>query len=363
MLDPKEKDYLEIKLTPGLRRVDPFNWFRLNMSNPEAFLKDFPTDLNTGELISQEAVRRSIDGGTKTQPVWAWLLDLVNAVTADGTIYDPILDPLRARVLSAQAAIQQPPGTAPGSFFLTFKLYADAPFLDRDACRTTLRSLHSRGGKTVMVINGPPKVGKTYSAELIDYVSGTDQTQPFKMIRFNLNGNVILDASDLEETITSQFRDVKRRRPEPVASHDAFLNSLGRWLCGCLEDSGKMWWLVFDSFNEKTVSDDAMKLARFLVPMPLQNPHRQYLRVVVIDSPKLADAAPSDHIYVANENLKIPNLEESHFRQYFESIHGNALDAATLERRYVAAWNSWNGCSGQSERLVRLPKILQEAMI
>jgi hypothetical protein len=362
MLDPREKDYLISKLAPKLRGVNAPDVLAL-MVGDATFMENFPI-LTTGEEIADKAIGRAMESGKANNPPWAWLAGLIQSVLYGAVAVDPLLTPVLQRIASAQAAAAAP--MAPGvSLFQTRKLFANVAFLDREPCRLKLQDLHTATGKAVLSIEGPPKSGKSHSAELIDYVWQMETADRFEAIRFSMTRNKILSVKDLEEEITGRIETAAPRpRPDPNATTPAaFLQALGRWILEYLRKSHCKWWLVFDNCNEQTLDSDALVVAKFLVEQPLSGAARNFLRVVVIDSPALVEPV-ADHLFVDREVIPGLQFQDKHFREYYESVlyPNSPPDPEQVEARWKPAWTKWMSCSSQPECLEKLKHILAESL-
>lgn len=135
--------------------------------------------------------------------------------------------------------------------------------INRRGLRQSLKTLSESipKGKRILVVNGPPVSGKTYSFELITYLR--EALKSFKLVQVELTntGGQEVKPEDIAWPIVEQMNLDDATVPSGDKEQDS------RWvrrfcdrLTGRLNDSATPWWLVIDGFNYVTLSQPVKDL-------------------------------------------------------------------------------------------------------
>ena len=177
-----------------------------------------------------------------------WSLDLVRAASA----FNPTAELTRlAAELAPQIAL------ADIDHFNVCFVGSESVMINRKGLRQSLRTLSQSvpRGKRILVVNGPPVSGKTYSLEMITYLS--EALGAFKVVPVNLQR--IVGREVKPDDIAWEIVEVMNLPDDTVPPVDKEQDS--RWslrfcrrLAGRLNDLTTPWWLVIDGFNYVTLS-------------------------------------------------------------------------------------------------------------
>lgn len=123
------------------------------------------------------------------------------------------------------------------------------PFLDRAHLRTSVRSLLSWGRAGILVVNGPPQSGKSYTAEFISHVAA--ETGEFNVARLTLDATEAhrYESADLALALAARMgrsSDTLPALDEPGPRHNL---TLVDWLLSSLWEREKDWWWILDGFS------------------------------------------------------------------------------------------------------------------
>jgi hypothetical protein len=164
------------------------------------------------------------------------------------------------------------------------------PFLDRDELRTALGQLLEPNGYGALVVNGPTRCGKTYTADVIDWLSGVlpvdeaDDIERFSVVRVQIDKTApaIFDAELVARRILSGMgvdATLTERHAETV-----------RWIHHLCDDvlsrtpQGRRWCWVFDGVCVKDVPNESRLFVTQLVNLvTASSALRERVRLVLID--------------------------------------------------------------------------------
>jgi hypothetical protein len=181
---------------------------------------------------------------------------------------------------------------------------ADLPFFGRSDLRQHLRKLLDSDDRAILSINGEQrKCGKSYSAELIDYLSAK-QLCNYRLARVlpleegYRESMYPLDLASAIATAASLKFD-----PPPESDHRD-VDKMASWILRLFSESKDNWWVILDGFGHPEVPLETRKVIQKMAQMVSIGEHRKFLRLVMIDHPEKLANVPLPKI--AQEKPKGP---------------------------------------------------------
>ena len=146
--------------------------------------------------------------------------------------------------------VQGPPVSV--DWVMAHTLRARRYFIDRKDLREALKELRSADGPRVLVVNGERVSGKSYTNELISFLS--ERTPKNKTIYMNLD-KYVFEAPNLTEMIGLQMGMDTTKIPQQQDEQKArWVQRLVGWILARVVNPGDTtYWFVFDGFREKTL--------------------------------------------------------------------------------------------------------------
>jgi hypothetical protein len=165
--------------------------------------------------------------------------------------------------------------------------------LDRTGLREGLRRLQQQGG--IMVVNGPPGSGKSYSLHFIVYVA--EVTGDFHVASVDVGpmGAARYTSGMLADSLARQM-GVTAPRPDRERESDARYNmALADWLFGKAVASARTWWWVLDGFGADVVAHATRDLIFQLAQRIARGSESP--RLVLLDFPEPLPADVEPYVY------------------------------------------------------------------
>ena len=314
----------------------------------QALLTAFPTPAALAQMVRgalDENLAAIAGGGNLTEVVF----NLISWAETEGRLMELLTKALQANPGSpALAALgpqliaalneRQPTGEVrPVDPFDACLLRGKRAFVNRKDLRKALRELAAEEGSRVLVVDGEPLSGKSYSLELITYLA--DILESYRVIWIDLKDEVpsLFGPGDLARSIALQMRlslDSMPKQEEIQASRWARV--LGEWITGQMRASGATWWVVLDSFNQldPPLADATDDLIKYLAERAETTVPE--LRVVLLSYKGLLP--PRIRGFVQRET--IASIEQIDVKDFFECLfgqRGQLSDAAAVDQAVEAA--------------------------
>lgn len=162
------------------------------------------------------------------------------------------------------------------------------PFIDRTLLRETLKEVACLAGRPILRIEGESGSGKTYSSELLEYVSQSGAWS-FRVIKVPVEegSEIMMNALVLAQIIVGEmgFKNsvADSGLSDPTVHHIPLLQT---WILQCARSSGKQWWLFLDGFRALPETNSARDLIQGLADKIANGNYRQWLRLVLSDYDK-----------------------------------------------------------------------------
>ena len=152
-----------------------------------------------------------------------------------------------------------------------------APLVNRTQLRKGVRDLLSPDGRRILIVNGPPGSGKSYSAAFISSVQQATGLFKLALVRYEPASWLDYGPADLARSLGDILSVELPPRPadmDPRAYH--------RWivtrLVSAVAASGQTWWWVLDGFFS-VAHDDVTDFIESLIQFVAREPH---LRLVLL---------------------------------------------------------------------------------
>ncbi|HKV32908.1 MAG TPA: effector-associated domain EAD1-containing protein [Pyrinomonadaceae bacterium] len=172
-------------------------------------------------------------------------------------------------------------------------------FIDRKDLRVALKELRSSDGPRVLVVTGERVTGKSYTNELIAFLS--ERTPKNKTIYMNLD-KYVYEAPNLTEMIGLQMGMDTTKIPQQQDEQKArWVQRLVGWILNRVVNPGDTtYWFVFDGFREQTLLPETKDWIDELAVQAETNVPQ--CRVVLLNYQETLPFQISD--YVSREEIK-----------------------------------------------------------
>lgn len=215
-----------------------------------------------------------------------------------------------------QASIQPPAWYQPRNHFETCFIPGRRAFINRKSLRQFIRELEDEQLK-VLVIDGAPVSGKSYSSHLISYIA--KERKRYKVVRIDLKQDALTDYTpqDLARSLARQMKLDLSGFPErdPHAQVAKWVQELRDWIIGevnCLEES---WCVVIDGFQQTVISNETLDLIKYLAAWA--DNEMPVLSFVLLG---YSDKLPAEE----NSNIRredISQIEDIDLKEFFEQLY------------------------------------------
>lgn len=210
--------------------------------------------------------------------------------------------------------------------------------INRKELRQSLRTLSQAvpKGKRILVVNGPPVSGKTYSLEMITYLR--EALRAFEVVTVDLQRFVGKEVKpdDIAWAIVDQMNLSENTVPQVDKEQDSRWS--GRFcdrLAGRLNNLTTPWWLVIDGFNYVTLSQPVNDLIGGLAVRISQT--LPGLRMVLLGyHDKLPLDAERATIYDETGPIKQEDLFSFFFQIFYE--HNLTHFPLDIARKVAEVW-------------------------
>lgn len=302
-------------ITPVLRDLiarHGRNWF-IGALLPSAFLSELSIAAPataSDDLVAAAALQVCINKEWPQQPGLAsWLELLLTAVATQG------LTPVPNLTVAIIPRIQRRENILDQNWDEEW-LLNDFPFFDRTELRIAVRSFAPLTGKPVLRIEGPTKVGKTYSKELFEKVSLTG-AWAFRVVKVELkNGaQITMNALTLAAALLQGMGCDADTSALPLSEpKDQNILLLKGWVLQKAASTRQKWWFFLDGFRFLPPGNSARLLIQALADSIANDSYRERLRLILVDYDEDLDQVEEDR--VAWERLTPGVLDEQYLRPH-----------------------------------------------
>jgi hypothetical protein len=226
------------------------------------------------------------------------------------------------------------------------------PFVNRKRLRVALRNLASLDGSHVLVIHGPPQVGKSYSYQFLSYVSRHPRQGRFAVLRFDLDTPAAPRPEELAYNIVLAMdvtaQDMPPQGSSSVARWAVFLLD---WVAAKIRRRGKPVYLVFDGFSKVELPVETQGLITGLAVRAEIGDLREWARVLLISYGGLLDPSISDFVERERvEQLGVPEMVE----WVMEEAAARNKEPPSVAAVRVAVKRVWDAAEGRADRNRRI---------
>jgi Effector-associated domain 1/NACHT domain len=140
------------------------------------------------------------------------------------------------------------------------------PFIGRRALRQHLRNLAAPSGSRVLLVEGPPGSGKSYTLQFIAYLAA--QLGSFKVgaIRLEDEAFYAFGPSDVARSLAHLMgRSVATLPAQADDTASRWTLELRDWLLGEILQSSATWWFILDGFDHPDIPLETRDFIKHLV--------------------------------------------------------------------------------------------------
>jgi hypothetical protein len=331
-----EIDAITPVLTQLVSRAGGRNWF-IGALLPSAFLPELSIvapQTASDDFVAAAALQICINKEWPEQPGQpCWLELVLTAVAAQGLTVVPNLTSVTIpRIQRRENILDQ---TWDEEWLLN-----DFPFFNRTELRSAVRSFAPLTGKPVLRIEGPTKVGKTYSKELFEKVSLTG-AWAFRVVKVELkNGaQITMNALTLATALVQGMDCDPDTSSLPLAEpKDQNILLLKGWVLQKAGGTRKKWWFFLDGFRFLPPGNSARALIQALADSIANDNYRERLRLILVDYDEDLEQVEEDR--VAWERVSPGILDEQYLLPHVKrclNIKSPQLPANQLDAKAKAA--------------------------
>ena len=231
-----------------------------------ALLSAYSSYASLAQMVFFECGVSLRDITPEQEPIGAVVFNLIVRAQADGWIDRLVAGAQRDRPNNPElAALAAPPsavesGAAPVEAIL---LPGGRPFLNRQGLRWALRELLRTDGSRVLVVNGPPGSGKSYSLALVRYLAAVLN---FPVAWVDLQAEVWpgYTPADLASALGRQMGADPGSMPTVQGSPGRWVHQLGDWLTAEAAREDGRWWFVLDGADQTDLPRETHDLIQYL---------------------------------------------------------------------------------------------------
>lgn len=204
-------------------------------------------------------------------------------------------------------------------------LYAGRALINRRKLRTSIKDLCSNQGSRVLIVNGNPMSGKSYSMQYIAHLAEAFQDDrayidikreiqtsfgPDALAR-SIGWQMKLSAEDIQSIPVRQSQDAR------------WVMEIRDWIIGASNRAGKRWWITLDGFDHPDLPPETQQMIEHLM-LQIENV-KPPLRLVLLSYQR---PIPRDiRRYIQSE--AIGPIERDELTEFFERLYELAHKAVT----------------------------------
>lgn len=342
MLTLEEREIAERAVALAIMSKDKPRAVLLAMVADEDFQMYFPLTPQNAKDLAREAIRMCEASGWARLPPW---LQQILSKVAETPAIKQILDKIATPPPDWKTTL------LPNSFDAFWLPRVGLPFLNRSKLRQSLRRLNEATGPSVMVINGPPKSGKSYTVELLRHAvhenmkpAGTDLFLPVARIPFQTGMGASLTPQALAEMIVSSIASSPKPMPilpadQDIVTADRLNEHLCDWVIENVEETGAQWWIALDGLNDPDLTPTTRNFISKIVELLSDTgKHSKKLRLLIIDYPPEQLAGVSLDKTEMEQLAPIGEVDvESFLKQQLEELGGEPPTANALKTLVLVA--------------------------
>jgi len=237
-----------------------------------------------------------------------WISQLVLAVVADRPNNQHIRDFLGKHPYwdpAKHPALQHPADT--------LRVLGGRSFIARDNLRKALKKMDEPTGRKVLLVSSNHrKVGKTYSRDLVGFIS--ENKQPSEVAYVDLDSEKF-DPINLAKKIAKEMKLNTSLFPDETTEQAARSNQeLVKLLTDVDNPSLKVWWIILDGFREGVPSE---AIQDFIAQLAQRIQSSEEFRLILVNYTSVLPLAVSG--FTLKDNLK--PLTRTELETHFTNVH------------------------------------------
>jgi hypothetical protein len=148
----------------------------------------------------------------------------------------------------------------PADVYGTSLIPGGRPFIGRRLLRNALARLNRPRAEGILVVNGPPRSGKSYSLELISYVTQWRGTSLLAAVDVKSQASGHIGPAQLLRNLAVQLRFPLDNFPRQHSQSSRWVRELADWFNREVRQSGKTCWIVLDGFDHQDIPLETLEL-------------------------------------------------------------------------------------------------------
>lgn len=238
-------------------------------------------------------------------------------------------------------------------------LLRQLPFVDRETVRETLMEMSTLEGWCGIVVNGPPRVGKSYCHELVTYLVNSSGPTPAPPRFVNLKAASNHQISPFELARNLFVSDAGLPTQLPGQSLERWAADIAAWVAICADKLPARVWLVLDGFDHPSVPEE---MHEFVARLAEQARSRSTLRIVLLGYRRpLTEESERAFKRIDLEHLSLTELQ-SFFKELDELLglrrKPGCADAVATMEQWLARFAGLTSADQRNEVLPSLLKLV-----
>ncbi len=234
------------------------------------------------------------------------------------------------------------------------------PFINRVSYRDKLEDLF-KSKKRFLVVNGPPKSGKSHSYFLVYEIA---EKYGHKLSYIPLADEIpsTYYPNDLARRIDSDLAlPPTEPIPAPQNMGEQYVRELFDWLVKKINLDGSRAWIVLDGFDHPDLRPETRDFV-FKLIQGIKTLRLREVRLVLLDYPSLLGRlTPDVKIFVHSEDLQY--FDEPEVKSYFEKFFEQAniiADSTQIEAQAQGVFQELPATLSVEERLAKIMELVME---
>jgi hypothetical protein len=225
----------------------------------------------------------------------------------------------------------------------------DVPFLNRGEVRKGVRELLEPEKRSVLTISGDPKSGRSYCAELFQYIS-KQYGYYFKVASVVIEpGQGRVYTPHLLSINIAGAMGSKDSPPQIEPAHRT-IEPYKNFVLTIAEKASNHWWIVLDGFGDVPPENETRKLIQALAASIANERYGERLRLILVDYNGL-QLSPLRYI---PHQISRHSIGKEHIRSYFEQLNVKHSSRKTQQELDAFTNGIWESLPNDESRLTVL---------
>ena len=292
----------------------------------------YPTSTELMELADRAGINKTlINWGASSSVIGHSILTVASQhARLDELIIAMWIDPsapyagTRLRALLGEGwgeshGLREPSDVAVADPLETVWLPNGAPLVNRMQLRKGVRELLRPGGVRILVVNGPPGSGKSYSAAFIRGIGQATGEFKVAQVQHGPGSEPYYGPAELGRDLGSQL-GIEQRPRSSGTSDWAYYRTLVAELVGAAIDSREPWWWILDGFSSRGRQD----IMEFILLLAERVTANSDVRLVLLGY----DQSLPEQVEGLAYREEISPISESDIREFLTALSRTARRAA-----------------------------------